>query len=144
MAVRTGNGSRSKRLTGYVAGIFVLSACGLSQNDLASTWFLDEAVINGNSVNIEHVISAPERLDRVVSSLSAEYSPDTVPKSVRLIRMVLGKAVQHQRLTLSLADQRAAPPLTSVGTMWPPQDPWLMPVACLECRWTVTVSTTFP
>ena len=58
--------------------------------------------------------------------------------------MVLGKAVQHQRLTLSLADQRAAPPLTSVGTMWPPQDPWLMPVACLECRWTVTVSTTFP
>ena len=57
MAVRTGNGSRSKRLTGYVAGIFVLSACGLRQNDLASTWFLDEAVINGNSVNIERVNS---------------------------------------------------------------------------------------
>ena len=51
----------------------------------------------------------PERLDNVVSSLSAQYSPETVAKSVRLIRMVLGKAVQHQRLTRSPAATLLAP-----------------------------------
>jgi len=45
----------------------------------------------------------------VVSSLSAEYAPETVAKSVRLIRVVLGKVVQHQRLTRSPAALLDAP-----------------------------------
>lgn len=51
----------------------------------------------------------PEQLDQVVASLSKTYAPETVAKSVRLIRMVLEKAVEHQRLVRSPAANLAAP-----------------------------------
>ena len=50
-----------------------------------------------------------ERLESVVSTLSGMYAPETVAKSVRLIRMVLGKAVVHRRLMRSPAADLAAP-----------------------------------
>ncbi len=51
----------------------------------------------------------PERLDRVVARLSKVYAPETVAKSVQLIRMVLGRAVVHRRLVRSPAADLDAP-----------------------------------
>ncbi len=58
---------------------------------------------------LRHV--TPEQLDRIVAELSAVYAPETVAKSVRLIRMVLGRAVAHQRLLRSPAAALSAPPV---------------------------------
>lgn len=51
----------------------------------------------------------PERLDEVRASLSRQYAPETVSKDVRLIRMVLLKAVAHGRLRTSPARELLAP-----------------------------------
>jgi integrase len=52
----------------------------------------------------------PELLEQVVSKLIAHpYAPETLAKSVRLIRMVLGPAVGNQRLVHSPAANLVAP-----------------------------------
>jgi len=50
-----------------------------------------------------------EKLDGVVASLSKSYAPETVSKDVRLVRMVLIKAVTHGRLRVSPARELLAP-----------------------------------
>lgn len=52
-----------------------------------------------------------ERLELMVSGLSARYAPETVAKSVRLVRMVFARAVAHRRLVRSPAEGLAAPPV---------------------------------